>query len=976
MASAFKKNIRREIRQSLGRYLAILSIAALGVGFFAGLKITRSAMINTGDEYINGHNMYDFKLLSSYGLTEDDAASLAALNGINAAVGSYSHDALITLDGGTEYVASVHSLTGETDVPDLTAGRLPEADNECLLDSRGFGEACIGSILTICDSNPEDTEKAFAYKEYKAVGLMRSVNYLNIERGNTKLGSGTVTGFVYIPAGGFDSEFYTEIYLDADISGGIYTDEYNDGIAALTDSVSAALDARGEVRLQSIKDEANAQLDDARREYADGLTEYEKQKSDAEAALASALVQLTEGEKKLADGYAALDARREDEEILRNAVATLPEKIAELEALLAAATDAATADYLTAELSGARAVLADAELNLGKLEAVRAELDSQKKTLSASRAEYEAQRADADRSLAEALTRLSDASHEIADAEAGIAELAPPDTYVLTRSENTGYVCFESDSSIVEGIARIFPLFFFLVAALVCMTTMTRMIGEQRTQIGTLKALGYSNSRILFKYISYSGSSALLGGTIGYVAGTRLFPWVIWVAYSILYGFTDISYIFDIRLALISLAVSLLCSVGTTWAVCRRELASMPAELMRPKAPKAGKRIFLERIPLLWNRFGFLRKVSLRNIFRYRKRMLMMLLGVGGCTALLLTGFGIRDSISNIASYQFDEIMKYDYTVTFSAPQNDTGAFRERFGSELDRLTFVCQTSAEAYTPAGVKDVIVIATDDGGVTGLFDLHGRDGNAIPYPAGGEVVLSEKLASMLGAKVGDEVTLKTDETASITLRMSGICKNYVYNYAYMTAGTYESSTGDAAELRYAYATAREGTDLHGTAAAMMDGDGVMNVSVTQDMRERVASMMESLDYVVWLVIACAAALAFIVLVNLSNINITERQREIATIKVLGFYQSETASYVFRENVMLTFMGALIGLPLGVLLHRFVMSQIKIDMVSFDTVLLPVSYLLSFVMTMAFTLIVDLLMRSKLRKINMAESLKSVE
>lgn len=550
---------------------------------------------------------------------------------------------------------------------------------------------------------------------------------------------------------------------------------------------------------------------------------------------------------------------------------------------------------------------------------------------------------------------------------------------MLGRDKNIGYACFESDSDIVEGISNVFPIFFFLVAALVCITTMTRMVEEQRTQIGILKALGYSEGTIMGKYLFYSGSAAVLGCGIGFLLGSYIFPVVIWSAYRIMYRLGDIRIILDWKLGLISLIVSILCSMGTTIATCRYELTSVAAELMRPKAPKSGKRIILERIPFLWNRMKFLRKVSARNIFRYKQRFYMMVFGIGGCTALLLTGFGIKDSIKSITYNQFDEIQINDMSVVFNDPwyEMDNSDFEEIMAENAERYTLVFEESTDLTKGDKSKSLtLVIPEKAEDISSFLNLHTTRDVPIAFPGKGEVVLTEKLADKCGAGIGDMVTLQDDDMNTLELKVSGISENYVYNYAYISPETWMEQIGSAPEYKSAYINVKEEKDVHSVSAAVMNCDGVASVTVNADMKVRFSSMMKSLDYVVLLIIGCAGSLAFIVLYNLTNINITERLREIATIKVLGFYRRETASYVFRENLVLTGIGAGVGLIMGRYLHQFVMYNIDIDMIAFDVHIAPLSVLYSIVLTFVFAGIVDWAMNKKLDGINMAESMKSVE
>ena len=621
------------------------------------------------------------------------------------------------------------------------------------------------------------------------------------------------------------------------------------------------------------------------------------------------------------------------------------------------------------ELAKARAELADAS---EKLEDGRREWADGKTELEDAKTEYRDAKAEFEEEVTDARRKIQDAREELADLE-------EPESYALTRNTNIGYACYESDSNIVAAIANVFPLFFFLVAALICMTTMNRMVEEQRTQIGVLKALGYGNGAIMGKYLFYAGSAAAAGAVIGCLGGTWLFPKVIWMGYGIMYSMGEIEYFLDARLAVLALAAALFCSMGAAWLSCRYELYSVPANLIRPKAPKSGKRIFLERVTFIWGRMKFLHKVSVRNIIRYKKRFFMMILGISGCTALLVTGFGLKDSVMGIADMQYGNVQIYDIGIAFSKKvgEEDVHRLKEQTGYRLERVACIHEESVELDFGGRTKSLYLeIPENAEEIEGFIDLHTEAGEKIPYPSAGEAVLTAKAAENMGIKAGDKVTLRDGSQNKITVTVSALCENFVSNYIYMGKETYEEQLGKEPEYKSAYAIVAEGEDLYAAAAAVSDQANVLSVSLTKDMRDRINSMMESMDYIVALIIACAGSLAFIVLYNLTNINITERIREIATIKVLGFYARETADYVFRENLMLTGMGAAAGLWLGKWLHRFVMFHVNIDTVSFKTLIKPASYIWSILFTFGFALIVNGVMYFKLEKINMAESLKSIE
>jgi putative ABC transport system permease protein len=892
MKSIMKKTTLREIRQSLGRYLAIFAIVAMGVGFFAGLKITRQVMITSANAYLEEKQLYDYRLLSTLGFEDEDVQTLSSKEDVRFVEGAVAADILYFNQQGNEDVIKAHSLLQNINGLEVVAGRLPQQATECVVDANLYDKSALGTKIVLSENNVEEDLDYFAYREYTIVGIAQSSAYIQFERGTTALGNGQVSGFMYLLPQGFCAEFYTEIYVKFNQDYPIYSKDYNDYIDDKEPLWKDYCKAQGERRYQAIVADAEAELANAKQTLAE-------EKADAKQTLADAKKELTDAEAELADAHA--------------------------------------------ELADGWAKYND------------------------SYAEFE--------------EKIAEAEQEIADAETDIANIEKPETYVLNRDTNIGYACFQNDSSIVEGLANVFPVFFFLVAALVCMTTMNRMVEEQRTQIGVLKALGYGEAAIMGKYLFYSGSAALAGCIAGYFLGIHLFPFVIWTAYGMMYQMGSIVYIFDGSTALLCLACALLCSMGTTWISCRHELKEVAADLMRPKAPRAGKRVFLEWLPFIWKRLKFLHKVSVRNIVRYKRRFFMMVIGISGCTALLVTGFGIRDSVVDIADQQFQEIQTYQFGITLKNGIKDANdpsltEFTEILDTYGGSFLPVLETTMDLQTPENLKSIHLIIVENPAQVGEYiDLHTPDKTAISYPKAGEAVICEKLAKRYRIQIGDTIHLFEENGKEVQAVVSGICENYIYNYIYLNAETYQTALGTFL-YKNVYANITKDADIHAVGAAIMKANNITAVSINADMLVRFSSMMSSMNYIVFVVIACAAALAFIVLYNLNNINITERIREIATIKVLGFYRNETAAYVFRENTALTAIGCAVGLLLGKLLHIYVMHKVDIDLMSFDVHVKAVSYLLSILLTFAFTWIVNRIMTGKLENINMAESLKSVD
>lgn len=569
-------------------------------------------------------------------------------------------------------------------------------------------------------------------------------------------------------------------------------------------------------------------------------------------------------------------------------------------------------------------------------------------------------------------------STDIAAAEQNISGSHKPTVYVFNRNYNIGYACFESDSEIVEQVARIFPLFFILVAALVCMTTMSRMVEEQRTQIGVFKAIGYSDGAIMARYLFYSGSAALIGCMIGYTVGIFLFPGVIWMTYKLMYISIPMRFVFDPVLAAGAVGASLLCSMGVTWFSCRHELSGTSASLMRPKAPRAGKRVLLERVPFIWNHMKFLHKVSVRNIFRYKKRFFMMIIGISGCTALLLTGFGLRDSISRFADMQYGDIITADAQISFNVEKD--GSIPEQLKSDLEAktggYTFTHSSSWDLLYGDKVKSItLVIPQNYDEMKKFMNFRNTDGNDTPVPAINEAIVSNSVQERYNADIGDTITLRDEKLNEINVKVVGVFENHVYNYVFIAPETIEKQLSSPVVYNGAYLDFSAEDDSK-EILSFTKKSNVTSVILFKDLKTRMSNMMNSLNYIVLLIILSAAGLAFVVIYNLTNINITERLREIATIKVLGFFRKETSAYVLRENLALTAIGTAVGLGLGILLHKFVMAQIIVDLVSFRTEIYPLSFVISALLTFVFNFIVNLFMEIKLERINMAESLKSVD
>ena len=938
------KSSFREIKETIGRYIALVLIIALGVGFFSGLKVTDPAMRQAMQQYFKDTSFYDYRLISTLGFEEEDVEYVAENVSARDVEGSISFDVLADYADSSHAIKAISIPTNVNTIV-LESGRLPESDDECLVDSYLFDASTIGNTIKISSNNEKEDRENFKYSQYTIVGTVKSPLYIQYERGSTTLGSGVLDGYIYINKGGFDVEYYTDIYVKLDSDLEIYSDEYKNLIDEKEDEVQKALDEAADNRYDRIIADAYDELNDAKEEF-------ETSKEDGATELADAKEELDSAKKQLDSAKAQIEEYEAQESQLKSM----------LDLLLMDPTQQDAAGELSVQLY---------TLQVG--------LETAKTEYANGLAEYNEGLAEYEEGLEEYNTKIADAEAEIADAEAEIEDIEEANTYLLMRDSNVGYVCFESDSTIVGAIANVFPVFFFLVAALVFMTTMNRMVEDQRTQIGVLKALGYSNGSIMGKFVFYSGSAAFIGTALGFVAGTIAFPKAIWFAYKMMYNTSEITYFFSPAMLIISFVVAFVCSVGVTFISCRYEMGEMAASLMRPKAPKAGKRIFLEYIPWFWNRLKFLKKVSLRNIFRYKGRLFMMVLGIGGCTALLVAGFGIYDSIADIAVNQFTNISKYDMDITLKDGAKDTVAPLENMGYTVDDYLLYYHTSVDLKAGKHTKNVYLNVYDnDANIDYFYDMHDGSEEHIVFAdlKDDEIIVNKGLSERYGIKIGDKVTISSDSMNATTFKVAAINENFIYNYVYLTTSGYESNIGTLPEKKNVYLNIKEDEDAHSVGAELMNNKSISVVSATIDTLDRVDSMMKSLNIIVYLVIGSAMALAAVVVYNLTNINIAERVREIATVKVLGFYKEETSAYVFRENILLAIMGAAVGLVLGKILHAFVMSEIVVDLITFDVRVTALSYILAFVLTVLFTFIINLLMGKKLDEISMTESLKAVE
>ena len=1018
MKSAMKKDFWREIKHTKSRFFSIMILVALSVAFLSGLKATAPDMKQTGDNYLDSLHLADLQVLSTLGLTEDDIDALRAQDGIENAEGEYVIDAFAD-SGSAEAVVKVLSLSdqGINDVL-LREGRMPARADECVVEENMLEllDISIGDTITLePDSKLDD---ALAGEEYTVVGTIRSPVYIAVERGTSTIGSGTVKAYLYLPREAFTLDYYTAAY--ARVSGAAemtaFYDEYDDYIDGVIDALEPFGDERAALRHDSLVAEATEKLDDAQRELDDAKAEADEELGKAERELSDARKKLDDGWRDYRDGQQELkDSRAELDEAYQSlqdgeqeyadGLAQYEASLRELEdrktaagAGMAAVTDPAALAAMQEQLEQAQQQLDEAK---AQLDASRAELDAGWQTYDDGEAQYAsgAQRlADAYRDLqqgekdyrdglndyedgkAEADEKIADAQAKITDARREVADIESCEWYLFSRSYNPGYTGFGQDADRMANLASVFPIIFFLVAALVCLTTMTRMVEEQRVQIGSLKAMGYSGLAISRKYLFYGLLPSLTGGVFGLVIGYILFPKMIFTAYQIMYQMPDIELHAYADISLFSLLAAVACTtVATLWA-CLATLRETPASLMRPRTPKAGKRVFLEYIRPLWKRMSFTHKVTARNLFRYQKRFWMTVIGIGGCTALIIAGFGMRSSLLFTMSRQYDELFHYSAQVTLAdnALPEERAAVEDFLAGDSRVVNYIpcAASSATVVTPSysTTAYVEVMASDEiGKVVDLFDYKSGD----PITMGDEgVYIDQKLSELLKVSVGDTFFLDGDVRGDVTV--AGIYEHYTGHFIYMTPGYYENALhADGEPNAYLLNFTSDDTDTcNAIFEKLLDMSGVATTSRMRDTQDTYMHSMERVDFVVVIIILAAAALAMVVLFNLSNINITERQRELATIKLLGFYDNEVSAYVYRENIVLTVFGILMGCFMGHWLHIYLVRSTEIDLMMFGRQTEWTAYVYAAILTMLFSVAVNILAHFRMKKIDMVESLKSAE
>ena len=924
LRKALFKDTVREIKHTLGRFLSIFAIVALGCGFFAGIKATMPDMVDSANDYFEDTGLMDYKMQSTFGVRSEDVETVRKADGVDGVMAAYSKEVFYRWDQ-QNYVLKALSYIDSDDSSDpdlmnrpvLLEGRFPKDEGECLIEKKLTAPESfkIGNTIELSDTDDsKDITESLGSKEYKIVGICVSPLYIGYKRDNTKAGNGSILCNIYLPEREFKAGYYTELYVrfkdihDTDQ----FSDEYRDKVASLKDG---ALD----LFKQSVQARYDKTVSMAKRDV--GLA-------------------------------------KQNSEFLGGLLAMKPDELEKYSAQL---------DTQIEQIQQEDSFFGEAELARAK--------ESKKLVLGLISDKKSSKTETADAIKAQ----LKQLQQGIADGEKALADIPELKFYGFDRFEaSSDYSSYCGDANKIDSISKVFPVFFILIACLVCLTTMTRMVDEHRITIGTYKALGYSPVKIASKYLFYGAFASIAGSCLGTAVGLQVFPRIIYSCYRILYNVPSIDTPFKLWYMAGCCAVSLVCICGAVLYSCIKALRSQPSELMRPKAPQNGRRVLLERAGFIWTRMSFLSKVTVRNLLRYKKRFFMTIVGVAGCTALIITGFGLKHSISTIVDKQFGEVLLYDALVVLNTGSYDRDQLSEKLSSLGSVSDFDLIQSNDAEASLGEQSVgisMVVAQHSDRIHNYLSLSDIGSDERLSISSGSCIVTKKMSMLMNIKKGDTIEITQDDK-TVSVPVSGIAENYAIHYVYLSADTYKALFEKEPVYNTAYVNIKDGADESEFKKDIIACSEFYGVSVMSEAGKDFLTSLDSLDAVVILLIVCAGLLAIVVLYNLANINITERVREIATIKVLGFYDIETSAYIYRENIITAVLGMMIGALAGIVLHRFVVITSEVDIVLFNRKLVWWAYLLGAAITVVFTVIVNFALHFKLKKIDMVESMKSVE
>lgn len=972
---AYYKDIWRAIRNNKKRFFSLMVITILGVTMLTGLRAACRDLRYTADDFYDKQGLFDVRVVSTLGLTDEDVEALAGLEKIDSVEGTYSEEVKVWI-GEQNKNAEVKVLSEKSiNMPYLQQGELPKKQDDIVVTEKFLHDSGkeIGDTLIIdeeIEENDEESEQNFLVTEYTITGIVIDSMNINSQdemmafRSNSNI---DYTFFVLPEA--VDSDIYTAVYMTLNNSRDLicYSVAYSDQVQEVIDIINSDLkEVRQKARYDEIVGEAQKELADARAEAEEEFAKADKEIEDARRELEAGREQLKDGEQELADAEQKIaDAEKEFAESEKQFA-----MLAESGQMLPGMDVAAMQQQMEAGKAQLEAGRQQIEINKRKLKDAREELEEKKKELE-----------DGEEELLENKQKLekerSDAYKEIADAEEEINDIEMAQWYVQDRTTLSGYANVKSDAACIESVGRVFPIIFFIVAILIGLTTITRMVEEERGLIGTYKALGFSDREIRRKYLVYAIGASMLGGIIGDICGFLVLPKIIFVIFAVLYQFPIYMYTFDIAYGIGGAILFASGIIGAAVIACDAELRHMPATLMRPKAPKAGSRVFLEKITLIWSRLSFLNKVTARNLFRYKKRLFMTIGGIMGCTALLLCGFVIKDSVAELLAGQYSRIYHYDVMAVAGEDENETLLAYLREMPEIKEYCNLQIDSIKVKNSDGKEEAVQLFVVPAGesLENYISLEDETGAQTELREDG-ILITQNAANILNFDVNDIIYLQNLELVQKEVKVSGLITNYLGNNIYMTQGVYEELFGEYQPNGVLLNLADSCEDAIAWADELGSKEGILSCESVEDKREQFEMAFYLINVVVYIIIIMAAGLALVVLFTLASTNISERERELATIKVLGFYDKEVHLYVNKETLILTGIGIVLGLPIGRFLGGCLTNALNMPSIYFAVTIHSVSYVITVALSIGFALIVDFLTDKTLDYIDPVEALKSIE
>lgn len=1031
------KDLFREIRLTKNRFISILLITLLGVCFFVGLRVIGPQMEYTANKYFEDTNLYDISFMSTYGFNDKDISAIKNDEETQDIFATYSTDLLLG-HNDKSIVAKAYGMPNKEDINmmdyELISGTYPKNNDECVI-SDNFLKANnlkLGDTLKVEDYDSVKIKP----KELKIVGTASWSYYItDDDYGSSKLGDGSVNTFLILNMNAFDSDYYTDLYVSLKSTKDIncFSEEYEQIISDYKERIKETTSLRETQRLKEEKDKAykeieksQKELDEKKKDAYDELSSAKKkledssaklsasknelnnQKSSVKSQISNAKQELANSEKELKNQEKQIKSAKEE---LKEGKTELEEKENQLNAYIASLTEEqkeALKDTLEKQEQEIKAAKEEIQIKEKELNSAQTQISNAKKEIKNGYSEIDKQENTANKEFENAQYKITSAQNEIDtgyseyntnkkkaedefkkaqkkidDAKDEVEKMEEVKWYTLDRNTNESYFSYAENSKKITSVAKVFPLIFFLVAALVCLTTMTRMVEEKRTELGILKALGFGRFAVSMKFIVYAFLASFIGSVIGLIIGFTFVPNMIYEAYRILYKTPELIPVIYPNYIVISLIIGVMCTVLSAYIACNSDLREVAASLLRPKVMKSGRKALLERIPPIWNKISFKWKITIRNLVRYKKRLIMSIVGIGACCGLLIAGFGLRYSVSSMIDLQYTNIRNYNMETSLDSglSKKEINKVKEEFNnnSEIKESKLFYQ---DTYEVEGSKKnynfSLMVPIDIDAINDYIYLNDYETDQkLNLPDNG-ILITSRLSEIAGIKKGDTIKIADMDGKEYQVPVVGIVNNYIYHYAFLSKDYYEQITNKEVSANLILSRLKYNNDkiYDNLSKEILKNEDVLSVEFNQRMADSFAQQLDSLDFVIVVIIVAAGMLAFIVMFNLDNINVSERFREIATIKVLGFYNSEVNLYIVRENIILNILGIIVGCLIGKFFHQYLMNTISVDFVQFYNDILPSSYVYGVILTIVFAVIVNIFLNRTLKKINMVESLKSVE